>query len=185
MDNNNCNGSLNEIQKVYKNHVLTLHDHFYRKMYIDNLKYAKKNRENRGKQSKKYLSYHGKLLNKIVDRSGLTRGKMTEFTEYNAYNSDYSDDDMESNDLPLIYQFGFASIYANSANYKDMSNIPKETRKAKHSLKYSQYILQKNSNNTNNTMNNDDKLLNSNKHAEININNNHNLTYKQNDNQDW
>ena len=131
MDDKSSNGSLNDIhQKMNKNQVLSLHDHFYRKMYLDNLKFAKKNRDNRGKQSKRYRSFHGKLLDKIVDRSGLTRGKMTEFTEYNAYNSDYSDDDMESNDLPLIYQFGFASIYANSANYKDVSNIPRE-RKAK------------------------------------------------------
>jgi hypothetical protein len=176
MDNISINDSLDEIHRVNKNQMLTFHDHFYRKMYLDNLKYGKKNRDNRGKQSKIYRSYHGKLLDKIVDRSGLTRGKMTEFTENNAYNSDYSDDDMESNDLPLIYQFGFASIYANSANYKDMSNIPIE-RKAKHSLKYTQYLMK---NNSKNSLNDDDKSLNSNKHVDIITRNKKSYSNKQN-----
>lgn len=180
MDDKSSNGSLNDIQKMNKNQVLSLHDHFYRKMYLDNLKFAKKNRDNRGKQSKRYRSFHGKLLDKIVDRSGLTRGKMTEFTEYNAYNSDYSDDDMESNDLPLIYQFGFASIYANSANYKDVSNIPRE-RKAKHSLKYTQYLM-KNSNSNNKL--NDDKSLNK-QHQEIIKKKTNEKSDKQIVHQDW
>ena len=101
--NKNQQFSINESNKENKS-FLTIDDYFQHKMFLDMIKNSRKKNS-----KKKYKSYHARLLEKSLD-AGLSRGKMSKFCEYNAYNSD--DDSSEQSDNyedNLFYRYGLAS----------------------------------------------------------------------------
>lgn len=146
-----------------------MEDYFYQKMYSDLIKpspsqdaewvsvasvglatgtnnsnnnNSKSNNKKKSEKKKKtkYKSYHTLLLEKSIEESYRSRGKMQKYVDYNAFNSDDDSDDAESNnDLMrsggLFQRYGLESRMWNEIAVCARNKTDELPKWSKHAIK--------------------------------------------------
>ena len=156
---------------------LTMEDYFYQKMYSDllvvkpitsekNTSETKNTTACSGDKTKsawkklslkkkpKYKSYHTRLLEKSIEESYQSRGKMQKYVDYNAFNSDDdSDDDTddagggEKHQAGLFQRYGLESRMWNEIAMRARNNTDELPKWSKHVINKKEAAAVNNNNN--------------------------------------
>jgi len=94
--------------------VRTIHDHFQAKL----MSHLVKEPRGKSKEKAKKTTYHSRLLASGLDMG--INGKMIQYTDYHAYNSDDSSDISDTFESSLFYRYGMASRFVDSSLKQDL-----------------------------------------------------------------
>lgn len=104
--------------------VRNMHDYFQQKLLTDMIKCSGDDKKKKNKKS-----YHNRLLDKGLD-SGIN-GKMVQYEDYHAFNSDDSSDISDTFESSLFYRYGMASQFLDNSLKNNLMGNRKAVKKKK------------------------------------------------------